>query len=198
MCPRNVSRNVLKIFTLIFGFCLVCSFALAEDSIVEEIIDGNTIKLTSGEVVRLIGVDIPSEREEEGTEFVRNLKFFIKGEELDRFLKGTEARLEFDVQRSDQDGNLLAYVFVGLGYSLSDHVSLLIPENYYLMDNKEEEYTVFLNATLIKSGYATPKPEPPDMKYADLFQKLYEEARRNKRGLWENSGDTTRNVPDNK
>jgi len=38
--------------------------------------------------------------------------------------------------------------------------------------------------TLSKGGYATPMTIPPNVKYADLFKKLYEEAREQKRGLW--------------
>lgn len=46
------------------------------------------------------------------------------------------------------------------------------------------KYKVFVNATIIKAGYATPITIPPNVKYADLFQELYEEAREQKMGLW--------------
>jgi len=42
----------------------------------------------------------------------------------------------------------------------------------------------FINATIIKSGYATPMIVPPNVAYADLFKELYLEARKQKRGLW--------------
>lgn len=41
-----------------------------------------------------------------------------------------------------------------------------------------------LNGEIIRSGYASPMTIPPNVKHADLFQKLYQEARENKRGLW--------------
>jgi len=43
---------------------------------------------------------------------------------------------------------------------------------------------IFINATIIKSGYASPMTIPPNVKHADLFKELYEEAREQKRGLW--------------
>ena len=49
---------------------------------------------------------------------------------------------------------------------------------------KNNSWHVFLNATIIKAGYATPMTIPPSVKYADLFKELYEEAREQKRGLW--------------
>jgi len=42
----------------------------------------------------------------------------------------------------------------------------------------------FLNAHLVKNGYASVMTIPPNVKYADYFVKLQREARLNKRGLW--------------
>lgn len=39
---------------------------------------------------------------------------------------------------------------------------------------------------MIQAGYALPVVVAPHIKYADLFQKLYQEAQENKRGLWKN------------
>ena len=67
--------------------------------------------------------------------------------------------LEFDVDRRDRYERLLAYV--------------------YLKDDG-----VFVNAEIVKQGYASLLTIPPNVKYADLFLKLYREARENRRGLW--------------
>jgi len=43
---------------------------------------------------------------------------------------------------------------------------------------------MFVNATVIKAGYATPINIPPNVKHADLFKEQYKEAIQLKRGLW--------------
>jgi len=164
-------KKIIVIVSLLFT-----STVWAEVYTVEEVIDAATLKLTNGEMVRLIGIKTPDDDKmgQEATEFVKSL-----------LKERQEVRLEFDVQERDKYGRLLAYVFYGLGYSLKDRVSLIVPHYYHLMDDrKDEEYTVFINATIIKAGYATPMTIPPNVKYAELFQKLYEEARRERRGLW--------------
>jgi len=62
------------------------------------------------------------------------------------------------VEKYDKYNRLLAYV--------------------YLKDG------TFVNAEIVKQGYASLMTFPPNVKYADLFLKLYQEARKNKRGLW--------------
>ena len=42
----------------------------------------------------------------------------------------------------------------------------------------------FINAEIMKVGYAQVMTVPPNVKYAELFLKLQKEARDNKRGLW--------------
>ena len=41
-----------------------------------------------------------------------------------------------------------------------------------------------MNAELIKNGYAVLMTIPPNIAFVDYFAKLQEEARDNKRGLW--------------
>jgi len=48
---------------------------------------------------------------------------------------------------------------------------------------------LFLNAAIIKAGYATPITIPPNEKYTDLFKSLYEEAKKQRRGLWKNKNE---------
>jgi len=43
----------------------------------------------------------------------------------------------------------------------------------------------FVNAEIVKQGYASLMTIPPNVKYADLFLRLYQEARENRRGLWQ-------------
>ena len=73
-------------------------------------------------------------------------------------MEGKEVRLEYDVQRRDRYRRLLAYV--------------------YLEDG------TFVNAELLRQGYAQLLTIPPDVKYVDLFVRLQKEAREAGRGLW--------------
>ena len=45
-------------------------------------------------------------------------------------------------------------------------------------------YTFFLNAELLRQGYARLMTVPPNIRYVELFRKLQTEAREAKRGLW--------------
>ncbi len=66
--------------------------------------------------------------------------------------------IEFDAQERDRYGRLLGYV--------------------YLSNGK------MLNEEIVKAGYANVMTIPPNVKYQDRFLKAYQEARKNKKGLW--------------
>jgi len=159
---------------------LVAIPAFAQTYTVERVIDGNTLKLTNGEEVRLIGLKAPEDEKmgQEAKEFVREARG-IQG----LFLKGKEVLLKFDVEERDKYGRLLAYVFVDTGLTINDAIDMIIADIHHY-DYYDEKYMHFINATIIKAGYATPMTIPPNVKYAELFQGLYEEARAHERGLW--------------
>lgn len=121
------------------------------------VIDGDTIiVIINGkkEKVRLIGVDTP---ETDGP-YTKEEPF---GKEASAFTKkiteGKRVSLEYDWQRRDKYGRLLAYV--------------------YLEDG------TFLNAEIIRQGYGTAFNKFK-YKYRDSFKRYEREARENKRGLW--------------
>ena len=141
---------------------------VAETYYVTRVIDGDTIKLSNGEHVRLIGIDTPEARyNEKALRDSRRSKqdlnvIFAMGKEASKFTKdlaqGKMVKLEFDVEKRDRYGRLLAYV--------------------YLEDG------TFVNARVVEEGYAQVLTIPPDVKYADLFSKLQEKARVANKGLW--------------
>jgi len=133
---------------------------------VERVIDADTLKLTNGEEVQLIGIKVPEDEKkgQEAMEFLKNL------------IRGREVLLEYDVKKRDKYGRLSAYVYIEWEILYGES-----PPDLYLMD---DIYDLFINATILKTGYATPMTIPPNVKYADLFKELYEEARKEGRGLW--------------
>ena len=137
------------VFLLLFISCtnsqiLICA----------RVIDGDTIVLSNGEKVRLIGVDTPETKHPQ-----KPVEYY--GKEASAFTKkmvgGKVVKLKYDVQRRDKYGSLLAYV--------------------YLMNG------TFLNAEIIKQGYGHAYTRFP-FKYMEEFKQYEKEARENKRGLW--------------
>ena len=126
---------------------------------VVRVIDGDTIEVCcigwKRESVRYIGIDTPeTQHPSKGVEaYGKEAK-----EANHRLVAGKTVHLEFDVQRRDQYGRLLAYV--------------------YLEDG------TFVNAWLVEHGYAQVITVPPNVKYQELFLKLQHEARTASRGLW--------------
>ena len=137
------------VFLLLFVSCtnsqiLICA----------RVIDGDTIVLSNGEKVRLIGVDTPETKHPQ-----KPVEYY--GKEATAFTKkmvgGKVVKLKYDVQRRDEYDRLLAYV--------------------YLMNG------TFLNAEIIKQGYGHAYTRFP-FKYMEEFKQYEKEARENKRGLW--------------
>jgi len=190
------------------AFAKVGKEAYTQTYTVERVIDGDTIKLSNGEEVQLIGVNAPNDVFPEGadrtlmdptTESVNEADDW--GVDLDTLDKmGQEATefvkfrimflsvkktilLEYDVEKRDKYGRILAYVFVK---DMIGPMQGKIPDGYIYDDLEKPvgKRYLFLNATIISAGYATPMTIPPNVKYANLFQRLYKEARDEQRGLW--------------
>ncbi len=53
-----------------------------------------------------------------------------------------------------------------------------MPGYVYLSNGK------LLNEEIVKAGYANAMTIPPDVKYKDKFIRAYNQARKDKRGLW--------------
>lgn len=138
------------------------------DILVRRAVDGDTLVLEDGERVRLIGIDTPEMHESNklhrDASRSRQDKTTIQKlgrrsyEFTKQLVEGKRVSLEFDVERHDRYGRLLAYA--------------------YLKDG------TFVNAKIVQEGYASLLTYPPNVKYSDLFSKLYREARENRRGLW--------------
>lgn len=128
--------------------------------VVSKVVDGDTFWVNDGTEkgmrVRLIGVDAPESR----NTGKKKVGYFGKESKayLQKLLTGKKVRLEYDVGKKDRYGRALAYV--------------------YLQDG------TFVNAALIRQGYAMVMTVPPNVKFADLFTRLQQEARKNNKGLW--------------
>jgi micrococcal nuclease len=124
---------------------------------VADVVDGDTIEvLVNGteEDVRYIGVDTP-----ESVKPGAPVECFgpEASEFNERLVSGERVRLDFGPERRDDYGRLLAYVYVG---------------------------DRFVNAELVRRGYATTLEIAPNDQFADLFDRLEQDAGNAGRGLW--------------
>lgn len=127
---------------------------------VTRVVDGDTFWANDGTEkgvkIRLIGVDTPETRNT-GRKIIGYFGQQSK-EYLTKLLENETVRLEYDVGRYDQYKRTLAYVYLDDG--------------------------TFVNAELIKQGYAMVMTVPPNVKYAEKFVKLQQRARSKNLGLW--------------
>ena len=83
----------------------VCNLESQETTLIASYVsDGDTIKLSDGEEVRLIGLNAPESRQSCSSEATQKLEEFVLGKEV---------ILEQDVDNKDQYGRLLRYIYVG-------------------------------------------------------------------------------------
>lgn len=120
-------------------------------------VDGDTIVVRfdgEEESVRLIGVDTP---ESVKPDTPVQCYALAASHFTEGEVEGRTVRLVFDRERRDVYGRLLAYVHVG---------------------------GRFLNAELVRRGYARTLTIPPNDRFAGLFARLAREASADGRGLW--------------
>ena len=161
---RRAIRRSLKLLSL--GAAAVLAVALrgtsaSSKAMVRRVIDGDTVELSDGRLIRYIGIDTPEVRRRVGQRWVEDPEPFGReaAQRNRQLVEGKRVRLELDVQAHDRYGRLLAYVYVAA------------PE-------------IMVNAELLREGLAQPLTIPPDVAHAEQFRQLAEEARRNGRGLW--------------
>ena len=149
--------NLLAIFHQLIHLIIIVTItasAIAGDLVkVVRVIDGDTFVIETGERVRLIGIDTP-----ETVHPSKPVEFY--GKEASNFTKqlieGKRLRLEYDQQRKDRYGRVLAYAFLD---------------------------STFINAKLIQEGYAHAYTRFP-FKYSEEFREYEREAMRKGVGLW--------------
>jgi micrococcal nuclease len=126
---------------------------------VTEVVDGDTINISpainGNDEVRLIGMDTPETKDpsEEIEPYGPEASAYAVSS-----LVGVSIELEFDQERTDQYGRLLAYIYpTGKG---------------------------MFNVDLVEKGYAQAYPYPPNTKYEERFAAAQDEARSAGLGIW--------------
>ena len=133
---------------------------------VDRVIDGDTLRLSNGARVRLIGIGTPETKKPDhpiepwGAEATRFTEKFVAD-------AGGRVRLEFDKERVDQYGRLLAYVYAG---------------------------DRFLNEELVRAGLANVGGFRFRQSVRRKLRKAEEAARTERRGMWSESRDASSGV----
>jgi micrococcal nuclease len=156
--------------------------AVREHVVVRKVVDGDTIDVErdGGHVdrVRLIGIDAPEAHDSPKLD-----RLVARGQDRDATLAlgrqatafarerllGRRVELEFDVERRDRFGRLLAYVWLPDGS--------------------------MFNVTLLEAGQARLLTIAPNVRYVDRFVPLERAAREAGRGLWADPGSARSSGP---
>ncbi|HLD27112.1 MAG TPA: thermonuclease family protein [Patescibacteria group bacterium] len=152
---------ILSLFvSIVLRKSSVSYIPLSEENMVKviQVIDGDTIKIKGGEMVRYIGIDAPETVDPRKSVECIGKEGFRRNKEL---VEGKMVRLEKDVVDRDKYHRLLRYVWID---------------------------DMLVNAELVKQGFAYAYSFPPDIKYHYLFTKAQQEAMQGKRGLWRSCG----------
>lgn len=123
---------------------------------VKKVYDGDTILLTNGNKIRLLGINTP---EVEGRYKSRSE---AGGEAAKQWLKETllkkKVRVEIDVEKHDKYSRILAHVFTA---------------------DKQH-----INLELVKHGFASVNIHPPNLKYAADLLTAQKQAEQEQLGIW--------------
>jgi micrococcal nuclease len=159
--PRRFLLPIAAL-SVLFAFLSSRSVDYNRTTIVK-VFDGDTVALSNGEHVRYIGIDTPELERKTAAGWQKVHEPFA--EEARRFneelVSGKTVRFDFDVQTRDKFKRILAYCFDNEG-------------------GKE----VFVEAELLRNGFAYLYTFPPNIKYVEALASALEEAKSKKAGIW--------------
>lgn len=167
---ETTMKTRIEATILVAVLVTLCGSALAASLCqVRWVDDGDTVVLTDGRRVRYIGVNAPEVAHENRPpeRFGPEARTFNR-----KLVYGKKVRLEFDREKQDQYGRVLAYVFLQDG--------------------------TFVNAELVKRGYAYYVFRRPNTKYDPLLLGLQREAMAKRLGMWEKFPDQRGPFPGNR
>ncbi len=150
-----MKKTGLFLYMLFLFFIVMARTSVAQEVKVRWVNDGDTIVLADGRHVRYIGINTPEiEHEHQKAEpYGYQAKKYNE-----KLVFSKTVRLQFDKERHDRFGRLLAYVFLPDG--------------------------TFINKEMIAQGYAYLLPQKPNIKYAEILLQTQREAMSAQKGMW--------------
>lgn len=127
---------------------------------VARVIDGDTFVTTDSTRIRLLGIDTPelSSKDSFFQYFAHRARLY-----LDSLIDRRIVKLTFETNTRDYFGRTLAYVW---------------------LTNKEGKDSLFIQAELLKRGYARIRYYPEDKRYYHIFYNLRRTAMKENLGIW--------------
>ena len=180
-----MKKNNKITFFIIFviSIFLVCSFTISAEensgiklnnkdlnslqtTVVKKVIDGDTVKTTNGENIRLIGIDTPEINWDKGTADFYGYKAlnYTKSSLLNE-----KIYLEYDKEKRDEYGRVLAYIY---------------------LENGE-----LFNLKILEKGYGHLMTVDPNTKYLKKFRKAAKKARNKEQGIWRRINQLQEKLP---
>jgi len=151
----------LAIVVALLAFWACPAQAAEREIVVTKVIDGNTVVLENGDLVRYAGIDAPHLKKSEG-----GPQFYAR--EATRFNKSLvllkKVRVVAEGGRKDAEGRLLAFVYVK---------------------------NTLVNGEMVRLGYARADPRELDERHRELFLRYEKEAKARYAGLWQEQKEAT-------
>ncbi len=144
-----------------------------EEVQVVEVVDGDTIVVTNrrhkeGVRVNLIGINTPEHARnslEPDEYYAKDATHYVQT----RLRNAHKIYLEYDKDRWDNWGNMLAYIYL----------------------TKSGSSLKSLNAELVAKGYARVEFKAPNLRYQQSFLKLEAKAKKQRLGIWRRSNNNS-------
>jgi len=134
-------------------------------AIVKQVYDGDTVKLSDGKKIRLVGINTPEMNYKTGTPqpYAKKAKIFLKQKVLKQ-----KIGIRFGNDKKDRHGRLLAHIFLNDGLNLQQ--------------------------ALLKNGLAVNIAIPPNLWQQDCYKDAENEARILNKGIWKNHSNNIVNA----
>lgn len=134
---------------------------------VKRVIDGDTVELITGQIIRFLGINTPEiqSRYHDAEAGGERAKQWLR-----QTLSNSEFFIEYDQQRHDKYGRTLAHCFLADGR--------------------------YLNALLVEEGLASVTLIPPNLRYSDTLIEAQNRAEQAKKGIWSMSDYQVKDLSD--
>jgi micrococcal nuclease len=157
---------LMALVVILGGSYFYFSGQQAAEVYIARVIDGDTVKTGAGDSIRLLGVDTPEinwENNQQSEFYAEEAREFTL-----KHLNKQNVLLEYDQEREDQYGRILAYIY---------------------QDGQN------FNQMLLEAGYASLMIVEPNDKFEAEFKNAVSEAREARKGIWSQVLEMEKSLP---
>jgi endonuclease YncB( thermonuclease family) len=152
--------NIIALIVALIGLAFSFSHADAPEFEVKRVLNGKSLQLVDGRIVRLASLQVPNITEQTGLKRAGQPMGVQSHQALIDLVQGKKLRLEFGAQKEDRKGRLIALA--------------------YLPDGRN------LQAEMISAGWGMVYPFPDLVEPLPAWLRLEDAARKAGKGIWQN------------